>query len=184
MALTNHGASSGQHAHGAVAYFKTAAEILAAAKNAHSKGFANVETYTPFPIHGMDDALGIKPSIVPWATLIGGLTGFATAVFLQVWTSAIDWPINVGGKPMISGPAFIPICFELTVLLGGLSTAGFMFFLNGLPTSKPNPFDPRISDDRFALYIPFSGQKVSSADVQGFLNGLHAEKVSLVTEPV
>ena len=171
-------------AHGAVAYFKTSAEILAAAKSAHAKGYAHVEAYTPFPIHGMDDALGIKPSIVPWATFFGGLTGFCTAVFLQVWTSAIDWPINVGGKPMISGPAFIPICFELTVLLGGLSTAGFMFLLNGLPSAKPNPFDPRISDDRFALYIPFQGQKASASDVQGFLNTLHAEKVSLVTEPV
>ena len=171
------------NAHGAVAYFKSSAEILAAAKQASAK-YSNVETYTPFPIHGMDDALGIQPSIVPWATLLGGLTGFATALFLQIWTSAIDWPINVGGKPMISGPAFIPILFELTVLLGGLSTAGFMLVLNGLPNFKPNPFDPRISDDRFALYIPFSGQKGSANDVESFLNTLKAEKVSLVTEPV
>ena len=119
-----------------------------------------------------------------WATFFGGLTGFLTAVFLQVWTSAIDWPINVGGKPYVSGPAFIPICFELTVLLGGLSTAGFMFLLNGLPTMKPNPFDPRISDDRFALYIPFQGQKTSESEVQSFLDTLKAEKVTLVTEPV
>ncbi len=170
-------------AHGAVAYFKSSAEILQAAKTAHAKGYANVETYTPFPIHGMDDALGLKPSIVPWATFLGGLVGFSTALFLQVWTSAIDWPINVGGKPLISGPAFLPILFELTVLLGGLSTAGFMFVLNGLPTAKANPFDPRISDDRFALYVPF-GAKANANDVQAFLHTLKAEKVTLVTEPV
>ncbi len=171
------------NAHGAVAYFKSTGEILQAAKLATQKGFRNVESYTPFPIHGMEDALGLKQSIVPWATFFGGLTGFCVALHLQVWTSAYDWPIIVGGKPMISGPAFIPILFELTVLLAGLSTAGFMLFLNGLPNFNPNPFDPRITDDRFALYIPFEGQK-SEAEVQSFLQGLHAEKVTLVTEPI
>lgn len=170
--------------HGAVAYFKSSAEILAAAKSAVGKGFQDVETYTPFPIHGMEDALGLKPSIVPWATLIGGLVGFGLATHLQIWTSAYDWPINVGGKPMISGPAFIPIMFELTVLLAGLSTAGFMFALNGLPNMKPNPFDPKISDDRFALYIPFAKQKVSQAEVESFLQSLKGEKVALVSEPI
>jgi len=171
-------------AHGAVAYFKSAAEVVAGVKAARAKGFQEVETYTPFPIHGMDEHLGLKPSIVPWATFIGGLVGFMTALGLQVWTSAFDWPINVGGKPMISGPAFLPILFELTVLLGGLSTAGFMFFLNGMPSLKANPFDPKITDDKFALYIPFQGQKMAAAEVSAFLNTLSAEKVTQVTEPV
>jgi hypothetical protein len=172
------------NAHGAVAYFKTSAEILQAAKAASAKGFHGVESYTPFPIHGMEDALGLKPSIVPWATFLGGLTGFGTALFLQIWTSAVDWPLNVGGKPFISGPAFIPILFELTVLLGGLSTAGFMLVLNGLPTMRPNPFDPRITDDRFALYIPFQGQRGDANEVNAFLQTLKAEKVTLISEPV
>lgn len=166
-------------AHGSVAYFKTSAEILKAAKAAREKGFKDFDTFTPFPIHGMDEAIGLKPSIVPWATFFCGLTGFALAAHLQIWTSAYDWPINVGGKPMISGPAFIPILFELTVLLGGLGTAAFMLILNGLPNLKPNPFDPRITDDRFALYIPYAGN--SAADVDSFLGGLHAEKVTQVT---
>ena len=170
--------------HGAVAYFKTPNEILNAAKAARAKGFKNFDTYTPFPIHGMEDAIGLKPSIVPWATFVCGLTGFLLATHLQIWTSAMDWPINVGGKPMISGPAFIPIMFELTVLLGGLGTAAFMFFLNGLPNLRPNPFDLRTTDDRFALYIPFAGQGMSEADVEGFLKGLSAESVALVSEPV
>src|SRR5262245_51016346 len=148
MATLNTGAPSSRHAHGAVAYFKSAAEVVAGVKAARAKGLLEVETYTPFPIHGMYEHLGLNPSIVPWATFIGGLNGFLTALGLQVYTSAIDWPLNVGGKPLVSGPAFIPILFELTVLLGGLSTAGFMFFLNGLPCLKPNPFDPKITDDR------------------------------------
>jgi len=170
--------------HGAVVYFSSAAEVLEATQAATGKGFSNIETYTPFPIHGMDDALGLKPSIVPWATLIGGLTGFALATHLQIWTSAYDWPINVGGKPMISGPAFLPIMFELTVLLAGLSTAGFMFFLNGLPNTKPNPFDPKITDDLFALYIPFAGQKVEAGEVESFLKSLHGKKVEAISEPL
>ena len=171
-------------AHGAVAYFKSPDAIVKAAKETRLKGFKNFDSYTPFPIHGMDEALGLKPSIVPWATLFCGLTGFITAVYLQVWTSAIDWPINVGGKPMVSWPAFIPITFELTVLLAGLGTAAFMFFLNGLPNGKPNPFDLRTTDDRFALYVPFEGQSVSQSEVEAFLKTLHAENVALVTEPV
>jgi hypothetical protein len=172
------------NAYGAVAYFKSSAEVLAAAKAATARGFSDVESYTPFPIHGMDEALGLKPSIVPWATLVGGTVGFGLAVHLQIWTSAYDWPINVGGKPFISGPAFIPIMFELTVLLAGLSTAFFMFAINGLPSLRPSPFDPRVTDDKFALYIPFGGAKNGQSEVESFLNGLNGEKVSLVTEPV
>lgn len=175
---TNHGP------HGAVAYFTTSAAVLAGAKAATAKGYRSVETYTPFPIHGMDEALGLKPSIVPWATFIGGLTGFSLATHLQIWTSAFDWPINVGGKPMISLPAFLPIMFELTVLLAGLSTAFFMFALNGLPNFKKSPFDPRITDDLFALYIPFADQKASASEVESFLGTLHAEKISVVVEPL
>ncbi len=172
------------NAHGAVAYFSSPGQILAAVKTARDRGFQCVEAYTPFAIHGMDEALGLKPSIVPWATLVGGATGLALATHLQIWTSAYDWPIIVGGKPMNSFPAFLPIMFELTVLLAGLSTAFFMFALNGMPNARANPFDPRITDDKFALYIPFDGQKVAPAEVQSFLGTLNAEKVTLVTEPV
>lgn len=170
--------------YGVVAYFGSSAAILDAAKKTQAKGYRNWETYTPFPIHGMDDVQGLKPSIVPWATLAGGLTGFCTAVGLQVWTSAIDWPINVGGRPYVSLPAFIPIMFELTVLLGGLSTAGFMLFLNKMPLTKDHPFDPRITDDKFALYVPLDGQSANQSDIEGFMRTLSAEKVSVITEPV
>lgn len=168
--------------YGVVAYFSSSAEISDAAKKVAAKGYRNWETYTPFPIHGMDDIQGLKPSIVPWATLVGCLIGFSTAVGLQCWTSAIDWPLNVGGRPFYSIPAFIPIMFELTVLLGGLSTAAFMFFLNGMPITRDHPFDPRITDDKFALYVPIQG--AGQEEIAGFLQTLHAEKVSVVTEPV
>ena len=170
-------------AHGAVAYFDSAEAILDAAKAAKSKGLQDYESFTPFPVHGMEEALGLKHSIVPWATFVCGLTGFLVANGLQIWTSAIDWPINVGGKPFVSLPAFIPIMFELTVLFGGLGTFFFMLVLNGLPSGK-RPLDPRLTDDRFALYVPFSEKNGKESDVQSFLKGLNPERVSLVTEPV
>ena len=175
---------SSKEALGAVAYFSSPQEIMDAAKKTAAKGYKNWETYTPFPIHGMDQVQGLKPSIVPWATLTGGLVGFSTAVGLQCWTSAIDWPINVGGRPMYSIPAFIPIMFELTVLLAGLSTAAFMIFLNRMPMTKDHPFDPRITDDKFALYIPVKGENGGAGEVESFLKTLSAEKVALISEPV
>lgn len=173
---------SGQ-AHGAVAYFDSPKAILEAAYKTKAKGMQAVETYTPFPVHGMNDALGIKLSIVPWATLICGLGGFTLAHALQIWTSAVNWPINVGGKPFISYPAFIPIIFELTVLLGALGTVAFTFFLMGMPSFR-KPIDPRLTDDRFALYVPFSAKNGSEQEVQQFLNGLNPERVALISEPL
>lgn len=170
--------------HGVVGYFKTPSEILAATKAMKAKGLKEIDTFSPFPIHGIEEVLGYKPSIVPWATLLCGITGFCVALHLQVWTSAYDWPINVGGKPFISLPAFIPILFELTVLLGGLGTAFFMFFLNGLPNFNPSPLSPRVTDDRFALYIPFTGQGVSAAEVENHLKATKPESVTVLSEPL
>ncbi len=168
-------------AHGVVAYFDSPKAILEAAYKTKERGLMGVETYTPFPVHGMNDALSIKFSVVPWATFVCGLGGFSLAHALQIWTSATNWPINVGGKPFISYPAFIPIIFELTVLLGALGTVAFTFYLMGMPNFK-KPINPRLTDDRFALYVPFSTANGSENSVHSFLNGLGAEQVSLVTE--
>lgn len=169
--------------HGAVAYFDSPEKILMAAKAAKKQKLKNYESFTPFPVHGMEEALGLKLSIVPWATFICGLGGFLAATMLQVWTSAIDWPLNIGGKPFLSIPAFIPVMFELTVLFGGLGTIAFLFFLIGLPSSK-KPFHPKITDDRFALYVPFEGQTISRSQVEGFLKSQKPESVDLLVEPL
>lgn len=170
-------------AHGVVAIFDTPEKVLEAAWAANKKGMKEYESYTPFPVHGMEDALGLKLSVVPWATFLGGLTGFLAANAMQIWMAAVSWPINVGGKPMISYPAFVPIMFELTVLLAGLSTAGFLFFLTGMPNSK-RPLDPRLTNDRFALYIPFSKENGDESQLKAFFAALKAERVSAVSEPV
>jgi hypothetical protein len=115
--------------------------------------YQSFDAFTPYPVHGLEHAAGLKRSPLPFVTLGAGLTGFICAFALQYWTSVIDWPINVAGKPLNSWPAFVPVMFELTVLFGGLATVGAMFVLNGLPNLKKKAFDPAITRDRFALMI-------------------------------
>src|ERR1700742_4132558 len=100
---------------GVIAVFKDENDLISAARQAREKmRFTKYDAFTPYPVHGLDDAMGIKRSWLPWVTFFAGLTGALTALALDVWTSAVDWPVNIGGKPLVSLPAFIPIIFELT----------------------------------------------------------------------
>ena len=138
---------------GVVGFFPGPQSILAAAGKVRDAGFENWDCFTPFPVHGLEHAQGLKRSFLPWVTFFAGLTGFLTAFALQYGTSVIDWPLIVGGKPFNSWPAFVPIFFELTVLFAGLSTVGAMFIANGLPNLKKKAFDPAITRDKFAIMI-------------------------------
>jgi mono/diheme cytochrome c family protein len=113
-------------------------------------GVIVLETYTPFPIHHMDEALGEKRSRLPWVTGVLGLTGFSGALALQYWTSVIDYPLVIGGKPLASIPAFIPVLFESTVLLAGLGTVATLFAITKLrPRLKVPNLHIGANDDRF-----------------------------------
>lgn len=123
----------------------------------HSLKKQNVEIedfYTPFPVHGLDDILGIKRTRLPYVTFFAGAVGLILAMGFQVWTSAVDWPINVGGKPMLSIPAFAPIAFELMVLFGALTTVAAFFYVAKLfPTKKAVLLHSRQLDDRFLILV-------------------------------
>ncbi len=138
---------------GVVGFFEGPEEILAAARRVRASQFKDWDCYTPFPVHGMDEAQGLKRSLLPFVTLAAGLTGFLFAFGLQYWTSAVDWPINVAGKPFNSWPAFVPVMFELTVLFAGLSTVGAMFVINGLPNLTKRTPDLGITNNKFAIMI-------------------------------
>jgi hypothetical protein len=167
---------------GVIAVFKTEEDILKAAETTRQKkGFNKWDTFTPYPIHGMDDAMGIKRSFLPWVTFVAGATGLVTALALQIGTSAIDWPINIGGKPMISLPAFIPVTFELTVLFAGLCTVGALFYVCGLPALKAPILDPAITNDRFVLFVSAEDPKYSESEVKTFFGTLGAERVTTVS---
>ena len=174
---------------GVIGFFKGPADTLKAMEKVRDARWENYDSFTPFPIHGMDEAMGLRRSILPWFTFLGGLAGATIGFSLQYWTSAIDWPLIVGGKPMNSWPAFVPVMFELTILLAGLSTVFGMFALNRLPNTKKAAFDPSITRDRFAIVIaPKEGTSKGSSDekpfdaseAESFLKSLGAQEVKPV----
>lgn len=110
--------------------------------------------YTPFPVHGLDGYLGITRTRLPYVTFVAGATGLVFAMLFQIWSSAVDWPINVGGKPMMSIPAFVPITFELMVLFGALTTVAAFFYISKMyPTKTPKILHPRQLDDKFLVLV-------------------------------
>ena len=126
-----------------LATFEDDRHVLAATKKARDKNMPIFDIYTPFPVHGLDEAMGIKRSILPYVTLAAGIMGLMTALALQIYTNSVAWPVIVGGKPANSLPAFIPISFELTVLFGAHTTVAAFLALNKLyPGKKPHIFHP------------------------------------------
>ena len=139
---------------GVLALYDNPDTLLQAAARVREHGFHGADAYTPYPVHGLSEALGIKKSWVPYVTLVTGLTGAGLGLLFQIWTSAYDWPINVGGKPMVSLPAFIPVTFECGVLIGGTMTLAALFVACGLPDWSTPILDRDLTNDKFALFIP------------------------------
>ena len=147
-----------------VARFADETELLAAVRAAREGGFAVHDVFTPYAVHGLDEAMAAPRSRLPWITLAGALTGLAGAISLQVWCAVIDWPLNVGGKPANSAPAFLPISFELTILLGGLATAGAFFWRSDLCRRVlPRMLAPDITDDALVLALALDDQGEEAA---------------------
>jgi hypothetical protein len=179
---------------GVLGFFESPEQILVATAKVKSANYRYFDVFSPYPIHGLDHAQGLKRSPIPYVTFIAGLTGFLLAFLFEVWTSSVDWPINVGGKPYNSWPAFVPIMFELTVLFAGLSTVGAMFAFNGLPNMKRKAFDPSLTNNRFAIVIenpPGAGmdtrvakssghKEFSESEASQFLKQLGASEVRTV----
>lgn len=151
-----------------IGVFDTEEKLLAATKQASGSGLSIYDCYTPYAVHGLDQAMGMPQTRMPWVSLLCGVTGLATAIGLQVWTSAVDWPINVGGKPFVSIPAFVPISFELTVLFTGLGSVGFFLLYRNL---KPTLGHVDMSGegatiDKFILAIDSGAGTFSEAQVR------------------
>lgn len=126
-------------------------------------GFKGVKAYSPYPEHHIEDALGYDQSPVRVWTLVGGLTGTATGFAFTTWTS-VDWPLVVGGKPIVSIPAYVIIAFELTVLFGALSTVIGLFILSRLPNLKPAViYDPEFTAGRYGVYVEASPDRLDEA---------------------
>jgi hypothetical protein len=141
--------------------FEREEDLLQAAEKARREGFVIRDIYSPYPVHGTDRALGLRRSRLPRAAFVFGLLGVALAFWFQFWVSAIDWPINIGGRPWNSLPAFVPVAFEMMVLCSGLGLAlTWLFACRLYPGKKPLQPSDRVTDDRFVLEISTAQQDV------------------------
>ena len=157
---------------GVVGYFDNEDDLLEAAKKTKQAGYSQFDTISPFPIHGMDEAMGLKRSSVPWFTFFAGLAGCAFAVWFQWWTSAVDYPLNIAGKPFFSLPAFVPIIFEVTVLLAGLASFGAVLLLCRLPRINPPILNLDLTCHKFALYISENDPSYNSSQAKKHIESL------------
>ena len=152
-----------------VGIFDDEDKLVVAAKSFKKDGVKIHDIYTPFPVHGLDEVLDISRSRLPRVTFFAGLFGLIIAIVFQVWTSAFSWPINVGGKPMLSIPAFIPVTFEITILFGALTTVAAFFFRSQLfPSKEAVLINEMQTDDKFVLVLKSEnpGNDIKKFDAQ------------------
>jgi hypothetical protein len=170
--------------YGLMAEFDSATILVAAAHRTHGAGYTRIDAYSPFPVEGLAEAIGFHRNAVPLVVLIGGLLGGLSGYALQYWISAISFPINVGGKPYHSWPAFIVVTFEMTILFAGIFAVLGMLALNGLPMPYHPVFNvPRFAlatKDRFFLIVFSSDPKYDSSETRRFLESLGPKSVSEV----
>lgn len=167
---------------GLLAEFDSATAIVEAARKTRQAGYTKIDAFTPFPIHEMDAALKLPRTKLPWLVFGGGVTGMLGGFALQYWASTIAYPLNIGGRPMASWPAFIVPAYETTILLSALTAVIGMIALNGLPMPYHPVFNvPQFgnaSGDRFFLSIETKDPKFDLAATRAFLEGLNPLGVS------
>jgi hypothetical protein len=172
--------------HGLLAEFETPEALLAAAAAAHERGYRRMDAYSPFPIEGLDHAIGFRSSRLPALVFGGGILGGIGGYVLQYWTSVIDYPVNIGGRPFHSWPSFVPITFECAVLGAALTAVLGMFALNGLPQPYHPVFNAErfqfASKDRFFLCIEAKDPLYDREKTAKDLNGWKARDVAEVPE--
>ena len=170
--------------YGMMAEFDTPVALVEAAKRTYQAGYKRIDAYTPFPVEGLAEEIGFHRDEVPLVVLIGGIVGGLTGYVMQYWMSAVAYPLNIGGKPYHSWPAFIVITFEMTILFAGISAVFGMLALNGLPMPYHPVFNvprfTRASRDRFFLVVFSSDVKYDPAATRQFLESLDPRSVSEV----
>lgn len=170
--------------YGLMAEFSDPEEIVVAADKASKQGYRRLDAYTPFPVHGLDEAIGFHESKVPWIIFLAGVVGAISGFALQAWINVVDYPMNVGGRPYLSWPSFIPVTFECTILFASFGAVIGMLGLNGLPRPYQPVFNaPRFdlaSQDRFFLCIEAVDPKFDLHKTRRFLESLGPSSVTEV----
>ncbi len=167
--------------HGVMAEFAEHEQVVAAAERAYAEGYRRMDAYSPFPVEGLAEALGHGYTSVPLFTLLGGIAGGLGGYFMQWYSMGRLYPFNIGERPLNSWPQFIPITFELTILVASLSAFISMLVLNKLPHPNHPVFNvpefDRASRDRFFICIEASDPKFDQEGTRKFLQSLQAERV-------
>lgn len=166
---------------GLLAEFETPGDLLEAARHAYAAGYRRLDAFTPFPVEGLGEAIGFRRTRLPLVVLLGGLAGLVLGYAMQWFSSVVHYPINVGGKPLHSWPAFVPVTFETTVLFAAAAAVLGMLALNGLPM----PYHPLFNVERFAaatqdsffLYIEVADPLFEAERTGRLLHSLKAKGV-------
>jgi len=165
-----------------LAKFSTPEALVSAARRVHEAGYTKFDAYTPFPVEDLPQAMHMKPSLMPWLVLAGGAAGALGGFAMQTYATVIDYPLNIGGRPLFAWPAYIPISFELTILLGALAGVLGLFVF----TRLPQPYHPvfnspdfleHASQDAFYLEIETSDPQFNAEETRRFVEGLSPESV-------
>lgn len=169
-----------------MAEFRDVDSVMNAARRVRDAGYTVWDVHTPFPIHGIDKAMGLRPTILPWLVLGGGLTGMVAGLGLTIWTMGYDYPFLISGKPYNSLPAWIPVVFELTILFSALTAVFGMLGLNKLPMLY-NPLlcnerFRRVTDDRFFVLIDCNDPKFDENATRELLESLEPVAIERVED--
>ena len=172
--------------HGIIAEFDTPADVMAAARVVRKAGFKRWDVHTPFPVHGMDEAMGLKNSPVGWFTFVGGVTGYTTGMLMIWFQNAFDYRLVVGGKPLFSPLFAFPVSYELTILFASFATLFGMLFLNRLPCLYhpllKNRRFAQVTHDKFYVVIETSDSKYSETETRKLLETAGSKHIELVEE--
>lgn len=162
-----------------IGYFEDDRLLLAAARECRERAIPVADVVSPHPIHGLDPVLGLRPSRLPWVTLIGGAAGLSLGLGFQYWSSAVSWPLDVGGKPFDSLPAFVPVAFEMTILIAGLATFFMLLLRCGLrPGKRLKGALDSTTDARMALILEQKDATLQERDFVELLERHGAVKIS------
>ncbi len=171
---------------GMLAEFETATALVHACMEMRDAGYSRWDAHTPFPLHGLDDAMGLRTTKLPQLVLAGGIIGGGLGLLLQYWTNAVDYPVIISGKPLFSIPANIPVMFEMTILLAAISAFVGMLAFNGLPRLHHPVFSSsnfrRASDDRFFISVESADPLFDLAKTRGLFEGAGCVGVEELTE--
>lgn len=158
--------------------FENEGDLLGATRAVRERGLKIVDAYTPYAVHGLDEAMGLRPTRLPVVCFVAAAAGAILKLWFEFWTAVVDWPLNIGGKPWNSLPAFVPVTFEVMVLSAGLTTVFAFILISRLrPGREPRLAHPRVTDDRFVLAIEQSDATFDFARVRRLLKAHHALEI-------